>query len=537
MLNLMTFSFPFPGFQGPPGPPGPPGPGTAQGDTGDPGLPGFPGIPGPKGETGSPGGPGFPGFPGLKGAPGDNGLAGAPGVKGLPGEPGFFGFKGRRGSPGESGSTVRFLLMFPSLIFFISAHPFIRFALPSFFSGRPGRKGPPGKSGSYIPPPAPIGEAGLPGYKGQPGRPGEPGQPGLSGRPGQWRPHSVRSFLCCLLPIFNTLPRRSARLSSSTSGGNLKICIFVMNGNYSSAAGLKGRPGAAGELGRTGPPGFPGPVGDPGIPGFPGITGDQGQRETLTTIWSRFSLSGFPGAIGRPGIPGGAGRSIGIGYTLVKHSQTTDVPMCPQGMAQLWEGYSLLYVEGQEKAHNQDLGQPGSCLPRFNTIPFLYCNPSETCYYASRNDKSFWLSTTAPIPMMPVAEEQIRPYVSRCSVCEAPSQAVAVHSQDLTIPTCPPGWRSLWIGYSFLMHTAAGAEGGGQSLMSPGSCLEDFRATPFIECNGARGTCHYFANKYSFWLTTVDPRLEFGAPTQQETLKGGQERSRVSRCQVCSKIL
>lgn len=221
----------------------------------------------------------------------------------------------------------------------------------------------------------------------------------------------------------------------------------------------------------------------------------------------------------------------------MKHSQAADVPMCPQGMAKLWEGYSLLYVEGQEKAHNQDLGQPGSCLPRFSTIPFLYCNPLETCYYASRNDKSYWLSTTAPIPMMPVAEQQIQPYISRCSVCEAPSQAVAVHSQDLSIPTCPRGWRSLWIGYSFLMHTAAGAEGGGQSLMSPGSCLEDFRATPFIECNGAKGTCHYFANKYSFWLTTVDPRQEFGAPPQQETLKGGQERSRVSRCQVCSKLL
>lgn len=36
-------------------------------------------------------------------------------------------------------------------------------------------------------------------------------------------------------------------------------------------------------------------------------------------------------------------------------------------------------------------------------------------------------------------------------MCEAPSLPVAVHSQDMTIPTCPPGWRSLWIGYSFLM--------------------------------------------------------------------------------------
>lgn len=221
----------------------------------------------------------------------------------------------------------------------------------------------------------------------------------------------------------------------------------------------------------------------------------------------------------------------------MKHSQDSQVPMCPQGMAKLWEGYSLLYVEGQEKAHNQDLGQPGSCLPRFSTIPFLYCSPNEVCYYASRNDKSYWLSTTAPIPMMPVAEQEIRRYISRCSVCEAPSQAVAVHSQDMNIPSCPPGWRSLWIGYSFLMHTAAGAEGGGQSLVSPGSCLEDFRATPFIECNGGKGTCHYFANKYSFWLTTVDPSQEFRFSPAQETLKGGQERSRVSRCQVCSKLL
>lgn len=96
-------------------------------------------------------------------------------------------------------------------------------------------------------------------------------------------------------------------------------------------------------------------------------------------------------------------------------------------------------------------GFAGSCLPRFSTMPFIYCNINEVCYYASRNDKSYWLSTTAPIPMMPVSSSQIPQYISRCSVCEAPSQAVAVHSQDITIPQCPLGWRSLWIGYSFLM--------------------------------------------------------------------------------------
>lgn len=51
------------------------------------------------------------------------------------------------------------------------------------------------------------------------------------------------------------------------------------------------------------------------------------------------------------------GRSVSIGYLLVKHSQTEQEPMCPVGMNKLWSGYSLLYFEGQEKAHNQDLGR------------------------------------------------------------------------------------------------------------------------------------------------------------------------------------
>lgn len=52
-------------------------------------------------------------------------------------------------------------------------------------------------------------------------------------------------------------------------------------------------------------------------------------------------------------------------------------------------------------------------------------------------------------------------------------------------------------------HTSAGAEGSGQALASPGSCLEEFRSAPFIECHG-RGTCNYYANSYSFWLATVE---------------------------------
>lgn len=61
------------------------------------------------------------------------------------------------------------------------------------------------------------------------------------------------------------------------------------------------------------------------------------------------------------------GRSVSIGYLLVKHSQTDQEPMCPVGMNKLWSGYSLLYFEGQEKAHNQDLG--GYCCQARGFLP------------------------------------------------------------------------------------------------------------------------------------------------------------------------
>lgn len=40
----------------------------------------------------------------------------------------------------------------------------------------------------------------------------------------------------------------------------------------------------------------------------------------------------------------------------MRHSQSGQIPSCPLNMRVLWRGYSLLYLEGQEKAHTQDLG-------------------------------------------------------------------------------------------------------------------------------------------------------------------------------------
>jgi integrin beta 8 len=168
-------------------------------------------------------------------------------------------------------------------------------------------------------------------------------------------------------------------------------------------------------------------------------------------------------------------------------------------------------------------------------MPFLFCDRYDSCKYASRNDFVYWLAGDVTQPMMPVSNTAIEPFISRCVVCEAPSIHLAVHSQAASRPTCPQGWDPLWRGYSFMMVAGAGKTGAGQSLSSSGSCLQEFRPKPFIECQGARGTCHFFSDKYSFWLTTIDP-LNMFQTQQPKTLiknKGDDLKSRVSRCRVC----
>ncbi|KPP57009.1 hypothetical protein Z043_125318, partial [Scleropages formosus] len=352
-------------------------------------------------------------------------------------------------------------------------------------NGDPGEGGKPGCPGSQ-------GLRGLEGFPGSPGAFGPPGQKGekgslgLMGHPGDRGPPGE--------------PGIKGPKGNKGMAGN---------------PGLKGERGAPGSLGPSGPSGLDGFAGDPGEPGERGVSG----------------LQGATGEMGDPGYPGKLIK-VNSGFLLVLHSQSERVPVCPQDMITLWNGYSLLYLERQEKGHTQDLGQAGSCLRVFSTMPFSYCN-MDSCSYASRNDRSYWLATAAAIPMMPVSGLEIKKYISRCVVCEAPSPAVAVHSQDSAVPPCPQGWRSLWTGFSFLMHTGGSDEGGGQSLTSPGSCLKDFRTQPFIECQGARGTCHFFTTAYSFWLTHVNEREQFGPLTSYILKKEQQQRQHTSQCHVC----
>lgn len=168
-------------------------------------------------------------------------------------------------------------------------------------------------------------------------------------------------------------------------------------------------------------------------------------------------------------------------------------------------------------------------------MPFMFCNLNNVCSYAENNDDSIWLTTGEPMPMSmtPIPSRELEKYISRCSVCETTTRLIALHSQSMEIPDCPQGWEEAWIGYSYYMQTSDAHGNSHQNLISPGSCLEEFRAQPVIECHG-RGTCNIFDGITSFWLTVIEDSDQFRTPRQQ-TLKADQT-SKVSRCSVCRKI-
>ena len=70
---------------------------------------------------------------------------------------------------------------------------------------------------------------------------------------------------------------------------------------------------------------------------------------------------GHPGPPGPDGVPGQVGppgpSSMDHGFLVTRHSQTVEVPQCPEGTSLIYDGYSLLYVQGNERSHGQDLGE------------------------------------------------------------------------------------------------------------------------------------------------------------------------------------
>lgn len=81
--------------------------------------------------------------------------------------------------------------------------------------------------------------------------------------------------------------------------------------------------------------------------------------------------------------------------------------------------------------------------------------------------------------------------------------------------------------HNFSLQSSTDNTGGfGQNLISPGSCLEEFRSNPVIECHG-HGRCNYYDQLASFWLAVIDEDQQFRKPKQQ-TLKADQT-SKISR--------
>lgn len=70
---------------------------------------------------------------------------------------------------------------------------------------------------------------------------------------------------------------------------------------------------------------------------------------------------GHPGPPGPDGVPGQVGppgpSSMDHGFLVTRHSQMVEVPNCPEGTSLIYDGYSLLYVQGNERSHGQDLGE------------------------------------------------------------------------------------------------------------------------------------------------------------------------------------
>lgn len=188
--------------------------------------------------------------------------------------------------------------------------------------------------------------------------------------------------------------------------------------------GFDGIPGLKGLQGDDGYEGYPGRIGITGLKGNQGEVGETG----LDGLEGIKGERGYPGPAGQSGLPGYRGPK-GIrgdnappppqvrsrGFIFARHSQSAHIPDCPPNTEKLWEGYSMASVIGASRTVGQDLGQAGSCLQKFSTMPFMFCDIGNVCSYAENNDDSLWLSTSEPMPMSmsPIDAQEMSRYISR----------------------------------------------------------------------------------------------------------------------------
>lgn len=182
--------------------------------------------------------------------------------------------------------------------------------------------------------------------------------------------------------------------------------------------GFKGERGDHGEEGHFGDIGFRGQRGIPGIVGEIGIEGPAGNKgeRGYTGAPGAAGLNGYRGTKGERGLPADSPpRAKSRGFVFARHSQGVNIPECPPNTNKMWDGYSLASVIGASRTVGQDLGLSGSCMLRFSTMPYMFCESKDVCNYAVNNDDSLWLSTPEPMPVMmnPIDAREIKTYISR----------------------------------------------------------------------------------------------------------------------------
>lgn len=71
--------------------------------------------------------------------------------------------------------------------------------------------------------------------------------------------------------------------------------------------------------------------------------------------------AGLQGPTGAKGVPGPPGPCTDgpqqDSFLFTRHSQELYIPECPAGSTQVYSGYSLLFINGNNRAHGQDLGR------------------------------------------------------------------------------------------------------------------------------------------------------------------------------------
>lgn len=71
--------------------------------------------------------------------------------------------------------------------------------------------------------------------------------------------------------------------------------------------------------------------------------------------------AGLQGPTGAKGVPGPPGPCTDTpqqdSFLFTRHSQELYIPECPAGSTEVYSGYSLLFINGNNRAHGQDLGR------------------------------------------------------------------------------------------------------------------------------------------------------------------------------------